>query len=873
MSEFPHLSLKQKLQGSYQFKGVPIDKVVQDQTLANLKDRNAHGNQLSGSALLVKEEHERYLQEREEAGLPDIYSKEIFPVLLQIDPADFDVESLKGFGIEIIAEEEDGFIIGSNSDNFMALNEKIAVFIAQETVSKNQAAKLWQIIGGEKWRVEHILSDGLGAKYIAGISDQETLTLDISVACYVRFDERPIQVTKEEDEHYENYLKEWKLKNPEPTDKKMRKQTRAESDEKYSERIGIWKEKTRLNYELRDELMMQRQDQLYGFIETAYGGEILSSFVELADSFGFRATMSGKAFKDFLRAYPYVFEISESEAVEMEKGHDEDDMEFDQIDITPPSPDSPIVCIIDSGLQEKHILLEPAVLDGLSINYVPDEDTTSDLVAKGGHGTKVAGAILYGEEIPETGSHATSIFIANARVLNKDNLLPRALYPAELMEFIADDFDQVKIFNLSINSQVSTRTTHMSTWAATLDRLIFERNLLFIVSAGNIPSDSQIPTIPGIVNHLGMGRTYPQYLNEASSRIANPAQSLFSLTVGSVCVADFEDDDRISFGKKHEISSFSRPGPGIWDSVKPDVVEVGGDFLKEKKSHILSIHDQVSIKVVKAGANRTGFGIGTSFAAPKVTHIAAMAAKTNPGLTSLEYKALVVQSARLPEQLLYNPSAEILKRFGYGIPNLKRATQNSNHRITFLANGEVSPYQANLYSLTIPEELKRPGNNFEIMIEVTLTYHANPRRTRKKLKSYLSSWLSWESSKPSDSFDQFSKRVLKDMGKPEEDVVVEAAGSIPWMVSYQNNYGAVKDMKRQDSATQKDWAIVSSNQLPAELSFAVIGHKGWDKDITKSVPFALAISFEIMGKEIEIYEQISISNQVEVEVAGVEIKV
>ncbi|MEJ5993223.1 S8 family peptidase [Pedobacter sp. Du54] len=866
MSEFPHLTLKQKLQGSYQFKGVPIDKVVQDQTQANLSNRDSHGNQLSGSASSVKEEHETYLREREKAGLPDIYSKEIFPLLLQIDPLDFDVESLKSFGIEIISEEEDGFIIGSNSDNFKALSEKIAVFIAQETVSKNQAAKLWQIVGGEQWRVEHILSDGLKAKYIAGIADQEILTLDVSVACYVKFDEHPIQVAEEEDGHYENYVKEWKLKNPEPTDKKMRKQTRREPDEKYTKRLEDWEEKTRINHELKDKLMMERQDQLYDFIENAYQGEILSSFVELNDSFGFRASMTGQGFKDFLRAYPYVFEISESEVVQMEKGHDEENIEFDHIEISAPGPDSPVVCIIDSGLQEKHILLEPAILDGLSINYVETEQTTSDLVAKGGHGTKVAGAVLYGEEIPDSGSHATSIFLANARVLNKDNLLPKELYPAELMEFIVDDFDGVKIFNLSINSQVSARTTHMSSWAATLDRLIFERNLLFIVSAGNIPSDSVVPTIPGISNHLNMGRVYPEYLNEASSRIANPGQSLLSLTVGSVCAADFEDDDRVSFGRKNDISSFSRSGPGIWNSVKPDVVELGGDFLREKSSSLLTIHDQVSIRVVKAGPNRTGFGIGTSFATPKVTHIAAMAAKTNPGLSSLEYKALVVQSARLPDPLLYNPTTEVLQRFGYGIPNLNRATQNSKHRITFLATGEVSPYQANLYSLTIPEELRRPGNNFEVMIEITLTYHANPRRTRKKLKSYLSSWLSWESSKKADSFDQFSKRVLKGMGKPEEESTSETTGNIPWVLSHQGNYGVVKDMKRQDSATQKDWAMVASNQLPPELSFAVIGHKGWEKDISQGVPFAIAISFEIIGKEMEIYDQISISNQVDIEV-------
>jgi hypothetical protein len=867
MPDFPHLTLKQKLDGRYQFPGTRRDKVVDQRTEANLNDKGGHGSSLSSAVQSLTLDYANFLQEREQLGLPDAFDPNIVPVFLQVDPLYFDIEALKGFGIEIISEEQDGYIIGANADNFRSLFDKIQTFI-NEGKAKN-TAMLWQIVQGTQWRADYILSDDLREKYIAGIADEDLFTVDISIACYLKCPERPIRKEDETDEHYGEALAKYQEKikaEPGKEHRAFRAQEVQETSEHFQSRISRWLHDMHAAELERDEIASQRQDYLRNFIEVLYGGRLLSGFIDLEDSFGFMASMPGQALKDLIRGYPYVFEISESEQIENEQNIRELEIPGD-VEIVPPSNDSPTICVIDSGMQEQHILLSPAVIPAYSRNYVPNESTTSDQVRDGGHGTKVAGAILYGNNIPMNGQYQPPCFLINARVLDRDCNLPGSLYPPELMIQIADDFDGVRLFNLSVASRGPSKRTHMSAWAATIDKLIHERKIMFLLAAGNISSETGSVVRPGIIEHLRAGRNYPDFLLEPSSRIANPSQSLLGLTVGSVCLSEFEDADRISFGKRGHVSPFSRSGPGMWGCIKPDVVEFGGDWLKEKNGVLLTQHDNISTAVVKTGANRTGYGLGTSFAAPKVAHIIAQIAKKFPNDSTLLYKALIVQSARLPEHVFHNPQYESLRMLGFGIPDAQRALENSPYRITFVAEGSVAAQQANLYSINIPDEIKRAGQNYDILIEATLTYTAAPRRTRKRLKSYFSSWLSWDSSKLGDNFETFSTRILKNMEDPEE--VPLENDSIRWAIWSSPTWGRIPNVKRQDSATQKDWTILKSNTLPAELSFAVIGHRGWDKDTVNELPFALAISFEAISKENEIYSLIEVANQIEIEEAVV----
>lgn len=863
MPDFPHLNLRQKLDGRYRFAKRRIEKIRELKTVANLVDRKSHGAELSRSAQTILNDHADFLEKRAKQGLPHAFEENAVPLFLQVDPKEFDIEALKGMGIEIVAEEEDGYIIGANTDNFKSLTEKIDQFVNEEGRSKDQAAKLWQIIQGTQWRVDYILSEPLREKYNAGIADNEWFVVQLSVACYLKEPERPVKQELESDEDYAKAKARYDEKTRRGIPQQpMRSQKREETDASYEIRLERWRRKMQEAQLDRDKIAIQRQDFLSNFIINTYGGEILSSFIDLTDSFGFTARISGQALKDLLRGYPYIFEISETD----QPGENEPVEELnspEQIDIIAPEAGSPVICVIDSGIQEHHILLEPAIIHKESRNYVPHENTTADLVTDGGHGTKVAGAILYGNNIPITGRHQVLCFIANARILDASNYLPPSLYPPALMKTIADDYPGIRIFNMSVASRVACRTVHISAWAAMIDKLMHERKLLFVLAAGNIGRDTGNAQRPGVADHLRAGRVYPDYLLETASRVANPAQSLLALTVGSVCLNEFNDANRVSFGKKDYVSAFSRSGPGMWGCIKPDVVEYGGDYLREKNSYLITQHNTTSVQVVKSGANRSGYATGTSFAAPKISHLVAQLAKKFPNDSVLLYKALIVQSARLPEHVFHQPNTAALRLLGYGLPDEERALQNNPYRITFVAEGKVAAQQANLYSVTIPPELRRAGADFDVLIEITLTYTAIPRRTRRKLKSYFGTWLTWETSKLGENFQQFSNRVLKNMEEPEEEII--DASSIPWTISTATNYGRVGEFKRQDSPTQKDWAILKSNILTEELSFAVVGHKGWDKDTVQEMPFALVISFEAISRQHEIYSMIEVANRVEVE--------
>ena len=639
------------------------------------------------------------------------------------------------------------------------------------------------------------------------------------------------------------------------------------TDGEYALKVANWEREKAVIREQRDDRAFERQDQFDMLLEQ-YKATDVSAYIDFNDSFYVSFKINGLGLKDLALNYPYLFELGLNKSKNEVLG---DDGEFIEIttELVAPDADAPRICIIDSGIQENHKLLGPAVLQDLSISFVPGDPDVADKVKSGGHGTKVAGAVLYGSQVPKEGTYKPPFWLLNAKVLDEENAVPDGVDPANLMVQVIDQFQDCKIFNLSIAQDGAFLGTHMPPWAATIDKLSHEQKRLFVVSGGNIARSSQKPGAPGIRELIDSGHTYPDFLTRlASSRIASPSVSSFALTVGSVCHDEYDDDDKASFGKRHEPSSFSRSGLGMWEMIKPDVVEYGGDFVMEKLGNRLisseqSISPELVCSTLTSNCAIGKHSVGTSFATPKVTHIAGWLNKNFPRLSPISYKALIVQSARLPERKWRNPSVEDMQSLGYGIPSIQRATSNSESRITFLSEGRIVPRCADLYVINVPKEINRPGLNNEILIEITLSYTAKIRRTRKYLKSYLSSWLGWEISTFNEDYDKFAKRVLKSFRDPKPNG--GGTDGFPWTIYDRTNRGQVRDIKRQDNTTQKDWCIIPSNQLPNEFCIAVVSHNGWEKGLKDVVPYSIVVSFEVIGAELPIYEKFEIANRVDIE--------
>jgi hypothetical protein len=182
-----------------------------------------------------------------------------------------------------------------------------------------------------------------------------------------------------------------------------------------------------------------------------------------------------------------------------------------------------------------------------------------------------------------------------------------------------------------------------------------------------------------------------------------------------------------------------------------------------------------------------------------------------------------------------------------------RATTNTDHRTTFITSGQVSirPLEAHIYQVPIPEALRGAGDEYDIRIEVTLSYVAQPRRTRRHLRRYLSTWVDWISSSLGESIASFRVRALRE---PPEGDSPQPSETLPWVLQDLPHHGLIRDTKRNNGTVQKDWAVVKSNTLPKDFCIAVRGHQGWSRDPDSTASYSLAVTFEILGQEIAIYD-------------------
>lgn len=838
--EFVHLPLPFKYAGKPKLRGGGGKDA---RTTANRTNRRTHGDYLKQrSGELSRFWHER----REELSNGGFLPIDIgIPFLLEIDPTS-DVDFLYGLGFEIVCSLADGFILVASDDtDLTVLNERTDIFIEGIQNRCNTPAKIYALKEDDD-RLKMVLSEKLYSDW-GTLEDSESYIVDIGISCggTIIMPKQPERKPNETDEHYDARYKKWQIK----------------CTEAYLE----W-----------DEIAAERQDEIHRILSIYDEHEIPDGFVDETDSFSFRLKIRGKGLRDFVLNYPYIFEVTYAPEISMEMSTQGTHRDSLNTTILSPEEDAPIVCVIDSGIQEGHRYISSSIISEESLCLIPDTTDVSDEVSGGGHGTRVTGAILFPDTIPRDGTYQLPCKIRNIKVLDNHNNMPLELSPTYVVptvvkHFFTDNPKPSRIYNHSIGEKFSfTSLKHMSAWAAQIDLQSYEQDILFVQAAGNIP--------PEIISSLlKSGHSYPEYFNSDSARLANPAQSLQALTVGSVSLIDYETEDVCSMGGKGQISSFSRVGPGIWDTIKPDVVEYGGTHAINKDGHdvILTTPKEVCPELIRKsppGASFDSDAIGTSFSAPKVTHIISEIEKVMPNSSALLYRALVAQSARWPDfgqGLDADGCQDKLRHLGYGFPNADRATHNNDYRVTLVTSDDMylGEGESHIYSMKIPDSLNRPGEDFDILVEVTLSYSAKPRRTRRYLKGYLSTWLDWVCSKNGEHADTFARRIFIE-GKAVED-----EGNFKWMIgeSRSPGQGIISNFSRSRGTLQKDWCIIKSNQLSDAFCIAVRGHKGWSSVF--KAKYSLAVSFEAIAQDIEIYEPIRIANEIEVETSEISLEV
>ena len=385
---------------------------------------------------------------------------------------------------------------------------------------------------------------------------------------------------------------------------------------------------------------------------------------------------------------------------------------------TPPGDAAPAVCIIDSGIVEGHPLLADTIASARSKAYpatlgspVPPAGTDAAR-----HGTGVAGVALYGDiaRCVTSKTFEPAASLVNARILDDNQGLD-----ADRMPFVREIVDDLagtcRIFNLSFGLEPCG--TALSPYASDLDALARERDAIFIVAAGNehpklkYPDPTQLPT-------------HPAYLLDDERTVRQPAEALNVLTVGSISTANDPHPAHPairSAASKRAPSAFTRAG-ALRGVVKPDLVEEGGDLGIDTQLNRWATPNP-GLRIPTTGPEFAKGQVftyteGTSIAAPKVAHLVAHILGSMPDASANLVRALLVNSAAVPEGAQGYPAEQAMKLCGFGVPDLDRALHCTDRRATLYFAGEIAVDAVLLFDIPVPLELSNSKGRKRITISI-----------------------------------------------------------------------------------------------------------------------------------------------------------
>ncbi|NIA09665.1 MAG: S8 family serine peptidase [Nitrospiraceae bacterium] len=530
-------------------------------------------------------------------------------------------------------------------------------------------------------------------------------------------------------------------------------------------------------------------------------------------------------------------------------------------EISPPEDDAPGILIIDSGVMSGHPLLETAIGDAQS--YLDGKSP----IDEDGHGTAVAGIALYGDlQNFKEMEFNPELWIYSARVCDEKGEYDEEKLPEtqlrDAIEYFVGHYENIRVVNLSIGDpeEVYQLDDHQFWLAAVIDELAFEyreKNILFVVSAGNY-SDSETG-----MEYLDeeIGCRYPNYLlDNPRARIIDPATSALALTVGSLglgqgsahrwfaqTIADFKEFP----------SPFTRTGPGVNKMIKPDLVEFG---TLEKG---LGIVTDSSIGIITTEKDFFEEGLltvdaGTSFSAPKISHLAAKLWMEFPDATSNLIKALLVASARIPETrppplnkfdikrgFSDEERSKLLNIYGHGLPDYDGASFSATNRVLLIDEREIKLNDVAVYEIPVPEEFYRgPGTG---TLLITLAFDPPTRMTRKQ---YIGATMEFHLFKGVDTEQIIQKYVEVESSDIEEEDIP------PSLKENELDLIPGVNLTKRGTIQKRLWVPKRTTEpIDDSLKLVVVCHDKWLNDEAYKQKYAVVVTVRHRGM-VELYNRI-----------------
>lgn len=528
----------------------------------------------------------------------------------------------------------------------------------------------------------------------------------------------------------------------------------------YTIDIELWDAPTRLDRQVRVQNVVTHIE--------GKEGEVLSRYVGDAGLIVLRVRLRGSLLRDVL-ALPAVARVDGPPIPDL----GERDPPIVTLANAPqpadPGDDAPLIGIIDSGSTE-HPLLAPSLADSIGI---PEELGTADIW---GHGTKVAGIAAFGDlrECVSTNTFASPVRIVSVKVVNDQGQFDdTATIPSQMQDAILALHERgCRVINIALGDmhRIPYDGGRVSQWAATLDTLARELDVVIIVSAGNSAGGDRAPWGQQAEHIM---QNYPGYIIAPANRIVDPATAAIALTVGSLAHANGLPTENVAGVELRAITSLNTPtpvtrsGPGVNKAIKPDLVDHGGTCLFDGMGPRIATGDHYA----SAGmltlrpdylAGLLTSGTGTSMAAPRIAFKAALLLRAMPAASANMIRALLALSASVPPeaiQCLNQLGVDAARACcGYGVPDVARALDSEERRVVLIADRqELATDQFALYRVPLPKEFQT--TNGKRSVRVSLAFDPPVRHTRLEYLGLRLNYHLIRGMNPEEIFEHFRQRA------------------------------------------------------------------------------------------------------------------
>ena len=565
--------------------------------------------------------------------------------------------------------------------------------------------------------------------------------------------------------------------------------------------------------------------------------------------------------------------------------------------VSPPDLAAPAVCLLDTGASSGHPLLSVALAasdcTAVDVEWGGHDDGGG---AMRGHGTEMAGLALYGDLAAQL--DGTDPVELRHRLESVKILPPFGWHEPEMYGAVTADAaaraelgaaNRSRCFSLAITAVGDRDRGQPTSWSAAVDALACGRSFdasrqglfffdsdddastsrLFVVSAGNVD--------PDVVRDRGLDA--PEL-----SVIHDPGQAWNALTVGAVTDAHLIAAEEWAgwepLALPGDLSpwsttsvAFSRDWP-----LKPDVVLEGGNVARNQAGEIdFPVPDLCLLSTYREPSKKPfSLAYATSAATAQAARLAAMIQAEYPQIWPETVRALIVHSARWTMRMMMSfretsrkrDRAQLVRKFGFGVPSLERAIRSGADSLTLIAEASTMPFRPSesdpnrrnlgkiqFYELPWPSEGLTSLGERPVRLRITLSYFIEPnpgRRGWRQRHVYASHGLRFALKTATETLDDFEKRLNRlalEEGEKKPKVASDA-----WFLGPE---------ARDHGSIHSDELELSAVDLASRGVIGVYPVSGWWKHqpkrdrSEKGARYALVVSIETNTEEVDLWTEVA----------------